>query len=332
MNLRVMNRLGMLAIGAAVACSPGLAWADSSTDWLSSIDGLLSGALPAADPSGLDLAISFDGMSLLADGNATATTQSGEFGLAIAYGDGASATAGGGTGNYALADGTNAEAAAGGSAASTGNDFDSAIDIGNNADAVTNDEFNGAYAGAGNLIGNADGPGSGSYNTAIDIGNNAGGTFDDGAHAGSGGLEGLGDDGNHNFAIDIGNNSNGTGQGAVAVGGDYNSGSYLGNIDVADGSNGHFAYAGFGDGNIANVVGDNGYAASGGGFDPAVVGNDNIATVFDPFGTLGSTAVAGEGLDIPGNFDLAAVFGDGFDTFPGATGGNFLVEILPSLF
>ena len=47
---------------------------------------------------------------------------------------------------------------------------------------------------------------------------------------------------------------------------------------------------------------------------------------------MGSTAVAGEGLDIPGNFDLAAVFGDGFDTFPGATGGNFLVEILPMLF
>ncbi len=331
MNLRVINRLGMLAIGAAVASSPGLAWADSSTDWLSSIDGLLSGALPAADPSGLDLAISFDGMSLLADGNATATTQSGEFGLAIASGDGASATAEGGTGDYALADGAGAIAAAGGIAGSTGNDFDSAIDIGNNA---TGSQFDGAYAGQGQLVANAGSPGSGngSFDTAIEIGNNASSTDDDGAHAGAGGLVGLGDDGNHNFAIDIGNNSNGTGQGADAVGGDYNSGSYLGNIDIADGSNGHFAYAGFGDGNIANVVGENSYAFSGGGFDPAVVGNDNIATVFDPFGTLGSTAVAGEGFDIPGNFDLAAVFGDGFDTFPGATGGNFLVEILPSLF
>jgi hypothetical protein len=28
----------------------------------------------------------------------------------------------------------------------------------------------------------------------------------------------------------------------------------------------------------------------------------------------------------------AAVFGDGYDTFPAATGGNFLVEILPNLF
>jgi hypothetical protein len=334
-NLSGIARLGILAvglgIGAAWAHTP-VAAADSSSDWLSSIDGLLSGALPAADPSGLNLAISFDGMSLLSEGTAKATTASGEYGLAIAYGDGASATAEGGTGNYALADGTNAEAAAGGAAGSTGNNFDSSIDIGNNGDVVADQDYNGAYAGAGSLLGGEGGTGGGSYNTAIDIGNNASGTLEDGAHAGAGGLEGLGDDGNHNFAIDIGNNSNGTGQGAIAVGGDYNSGSYQGNIDVADGSNGHFAYAGFGDGNIANVVGDNGYAASGGGFDPAVVGNDNIATVFDPFGTLGSTAVAGEGLDVAGNFDLAAVFGDGFDTFPGATGGNFLVEILPNLF
>ncbi|HXO79342.1 MAG TPA: hypothetical protein VN856_05565 [Mycobacterium sp.] len=328
-------RLGMLAvglgIGAAWAHNP-VAAADSSSDWLSSIDGLLTGALPAADPSGLNLAISFDGMSLLQDGNASATTVSGEYGLAIAYGDGASATAEGGTGNYALADGTNAEAAAGGAAGSTGDNFNSAIDIGNNGDAVSVGNLNGAYAGAGSLLGNEGGTGGGSFNTAIDIGNNASGTFGDGAHAGAGGLAGLGDDGNHDFAIDFGNNSSGSFQGAEALGGDYNSGSYFGNIDVADGSNGHFAYAGFGDGNIANVVGDNSYAFSGGGFDPAVVGNDNIATVFDPFGTLGSTAVAGEGFDIPGNFDLAAVFGDGFDTFPGATGGNFLVEILPTLF
>jgi hypothetical protein len=335
---RIVNirfaRLGMLAVGlgiwAAWAHTP-VAAADSSSDWLSSIDGLLSGALPAADPSGLNLAISFDGMSLIQDGNATATTASGEFGLAIAYGDGATATAEGGTGNYALADGAGAIAAAGGIAGSTGNNFDSAIDIGTNA---TGSQFDGAYAGQGQLVANAGSPGSGSgsYDTAIEIGNNASDTSDNGAHAGAGGLVGLGDDGNHDVAIDFGNNSNGSGQGADAVGGDYNSASYLGNIDVPDGSNGHFAYAGFGDGNIANVLGDNSYAASGGGFDPAVVGNDNIATVFDPFSTLGSTAVAGEGFDVPGNFDLAAVFGDGFDTFPAATGGNFLVEILPTLF
>jgi hypothetical protein len=129
-------RLGVLAVGLGIGAGwahTPVAAADSSTDWLSSIDGLLSGALPAADPSGLNLAISFDGMSLIQDGNATATTASGEFGLAIAYGDGATATAEGGTGNYALADGAGAIAAAGGIAGSTGNNFDSAIDIGTNA-------------------------------------------------------------------------------------------------------------------------------------------------------------------------------------------------------
>jgi hypothetical protein len=329
-NLRIAG-LGILAIGAAVTFAPATAWADSSTDWLSSIDGLLGGgALPAADP-GLNLAISFDGMTLLSDGTAKATTATGEYGLAVAYGDGASATAEGGIGNYALADGTNAEAAAGGSAGATGNNFNSAMDIGNNTDPVSADEHNGAYAGSGNLTGDSGDHGSGSYNTAIDIGNNGAGTEQVGAHAGAGGLEGLGDDGNGNFAIDMGNNSNGFAEGAVSVGGNNNIASYLGDA-TNDGSNGHWAYAGFGDGNIANVVGDNSSASAGGGFDPAVIGNDNIATVFDPFGTLGSTAVSGEGLDIPGSFDLAAVFGDGYDTFPLATGGNFLVEILPTLF
>ena len=53
-NTRGFARLGMLAVGVGI----GVAWAhtpvaaaDSSSDWLSSIDGLLSGAVPAADPS-----------------------------------------------------------------------------------------------------------------------------------------------------------------------------------------------------------------------------------------------------------------------------------------
>ncbi len=67
--------------------------------------------------------------------------------------------------------------------------------------------------------------------------------------------------------------------------------------------------------------------------------------VFDPFGTRGSTAFAGDGnLDLasvfgdgsiadvgfPGSFDLGAVFGDDL-TSSGAQGGNFLVDLLPSL-
>ena len=71
---------------------------------------------------------------------ATATTVAagnGLYGLAIAFGDGANATAEGGFGNYALADGTNALAKAGSTTAgATGNNFDSAVDIGNNTAAA----------------------------------------------------------------------------------------------------------------------------------------------------------------------------------------------------
>ena len=334
MNTRGFARLGVLAVGVGI----GAAWAhtpvaaaDSSSGWLSSIDGLLSGALPAADPSGLNLAISFDGMSLVQDGNASATTASGEYGLAIAYGDGATATAEGGTGNYALADGAGAIAAAGGIAGSTGNNFDSAIDIGTNSPGT---QFDGAYAGQGQLVADSGSPGSGggSFDIAIDIGNNGNGTFNDGAVAGAGGLVGLGGDGNQDVAIDFGNNSNGFSQGADAVGGNGDSASYLGNITIDNGANGHFAYSGFGDNNIASVVGDNSYAYSGGTFDPATVSDNDIATVFDPFGTVGNTALAGTDdiLSVPGNFDLAAAFGGGL--FPEATGANYLIEILPTLF
>ena len=79
-NTRGIARLGMLAvglgIGAAVAHTP-VASADSFTDWLSSIDSLLGGAVPALSSSAPDLAISFDGYSLVSEGTATATTSLG---------------------------------------------------------------------------------------------------------------------------------------------------------------------------------------------------------------------------------------------------------------
>ncbi len=54
-----------LAIGGALASIPGVASADSS-DWLTAVDSLVSGfAAPAAtDVSGLNLALSYDGISL----------------------------------------------------------------------------------------------------------------------------------------------------------------------------------------------------------------------------------------------------------------------------
>jgi hypothetical protein len=86
---RGFARLGMLAVGlgvgAAMAHSP-VASADSSGDWLSSIDSLLTGgALPAPATSGLDLAISFDGTSLFQEGTATADSGTpGDYDFAIA--------------------------------------------------------------------------------------------------------------------------------------------------------------------------------------------------------------------------------------------------------
>jgi hypothetical protein len=116
--MKLATRIGRLAalavglgIGAAWAHTP-VASADPSSDWLSSVDGLASGgALPASEPT-LNLAISFDGYSVVSDGTATAETTPGDYGLAIAYGNDASATAINGTGDYALADGDGSSAAA----------------------------------------------------------------------------------------------------------------------------------------------------------------------------------------------------------------------------
>src|SRR5271163_1105615 len=147
-NARGVARVGILAvglgIGAAVASSPGIASADSSTDWLSGLGDLLGGGdVPAlTTPSSLDLAISYDGTSLFQSGDATATSGTGDF--AIAYGAGANASATGGTGDYALASGTNALANAGGTSTDTGANGDTAIDIGNNPNGVSSD---GAFAG-----------------------------------------------------------------------------------------------------------------------------------------------------------------------------------------
>ena len=72
---RAVARLGLMAmglgIGGALASMPGTASADSS-DWLSAVDDFLSGsAFPAAsEQSGLNLAISMNGITLFQDGTA----------------------------------------------------------------------------------------------------------------------------------------------------------------------------------------------------------------------------------------------------------------------
>jgi hypothetical protein len=116
MNAHVFVRFGILAaglaVGAAVAATPGIASAD-----------------------GLDFQISIDGYDLLPTTDNSASASSGIGDIAIAYGDGASANASDGSGNFAAAFGNNVGALAGGSSAS---DFDTAIvtGSGSSADAV----------------------------------------------------------------------------------------------------------------------------------------------------------------------------------------------------
>jgi hypothetical protein len=225
-----------LGIGAALAATPGVASAD-------------------------DLQISFDGMDLfpLAGNTATATTEAGQFGLAIALGDGASATAVDGFGNYALADGAGSTADVGGFGAS---EFGTAI-----ADGA------GSTADAG--VGNFD------YASATGA--------DTSAAAGYG---------NHDSATAI---DTGSGGGALAGGGSL----------LSENDDTSFAW------------GPHSIASAGDSFGNYPSSND-IAAVFDPFGTVGSSAYATDG-----NFDLAAAFGDMLHAMTAI--GNNMIDILPML-
>lgn len=140
-NARAVGRIGVLVAGlgitAGFASIPGTASADSS-DWSSSVDSLVSSLAAPADPTPLDIQISFNGSDLFstADNEATATSGSGDF--AIAYGDGASATATGGTGDFAWADGPDTIAKITGGNDNTAEVYDPSGTAGSVADAGTN--------------------------------------------------------------------------------------------------------------------------------------------------------------------------------------------------
>jgi hypothetical protein len=149
-NARAVGRVGVLvaglAFGAAIGAVPGTASADSS-DWLASVDGVLSGlAAPADAASPLDIQVSINGTDLFSttDNEATATSGQGDF--AIAYGDGASATATGtGTGNFAFADGVDTIAKITGGNYNIAEVYDPAGTLGSVADAGTNSTAAGDY-------------------------------------------------------------------------------------------------------------------------------------------------------------------------------------------
>jgi hypothetical protein len=335
MHIRKLAAAAGFATGAALAFAP-LASADTSSNWLSSIDSLLTGgALPGADTSGLNLAISFDGQSLLSDGSAHATTVAGQFGLAIASGANSTAIAEGGFGDNALASGNYALAEAGSTTSGATNfNFDSATDIGNNvAPSSYVGAPDGAYAGGGSLIGGADSGTAGSSNdTAQFIGN--GGTDSEaldggnsGAFAGDSALIGDGATAGSGDTAYTSGNINGFGDGSAAVAGSNDSAYTTG---TETGSN-EGAFSGFGNNNSATAdtnynADDNGVSATdgngnyafadgptnsgasaGGENTGALAGNNNIAIVNDPFGSSADSATAGSNSTAPGSSDLAEV-------------------------
>lgn len=167
--------------------------------------------------------------------------------------------------------------------------------------------------------------GSGLFDSAMAYGT------DSDAESGGGNVDSAFANGTDTVSIAEAGNFNGTSANGIdsqAVSADGNSDSAYasgqdslaeagGDSSTLTGNN-DFAYymgPGFGDnvGAFAGWVGDDS------------TGSNDIAEVFDPSGTVGSLALAGDG-----NSDLGAAFGDALSS-TAATGGNFLVDIQPPL-
>jgi hypothetical protein len=294
LNARGIGRLGMLAvgvgIGAAMASTPGIASADTPATeplpWLAGLDvgDLSAAALPAASP--LDLDISVDGFTVLDLGTgATATSGMGD--VAIAFGSGADASATGGFGDYAFANSTGSDGAlavAGDPVTgATGNNFDFASASGNDS-----------TASAGNYL---DSSAPDTTGSSFDFATASGGQGGEGSVAVAG--------------------ENGSGDVASAVGQNVQSFSGF-SSNAADPANFDSASVW---GNLTTPTTDVTAAIAGGGASN-LGGSNDLASVYDPLGTVGSTATAGEGF----NSALAAVVGDALHAT--AITANNLFEIL----
>jgi hypothetical protein len=194
-------------------------------------------------------------------------------------------------------------------------------------------------SGAGSFASAGFGPAGGLFDTAFATGTNSdaesgGGNFDSASANGTTAIA-ISTDGNYDSV-----SANGTDSQAFTEDG---------NFDNAFSSGGGIASVGGVAGNLSNfdsasAVGPNTLAEAGlfNGFTGPTGGD--VATVFDPSGTVGSQALAGNGIDdiasvfgdnssadagLPGSFDLAAVFGN--HLMADAIGGNFMVDILPHL-
>jgi hypothetical protein len=294
MNTRGIARLGILAvglgIGAAAAYTP-VASADSSTDWLWSMDSLLGAAAVPVVPSALDYQISIDGYDLFPTAGNTATAVSGMGDIAIAFGSGSDAVADGGFGDYATATAGGTAIAGDPVTGDTGNNFDFASASGLGSRAYAGDDPT-LCTGAG-----------------ITCPDTIGSSFDS-ASANSG-------DGTASAPAFALAGFNGSGDSASAVGQDASAEAGL--SATATPANDDFASV---LGNLNTPTND---IADAGTVTSFIGGSNDTAFVIDPLGTLGSAAVAGDGF----NFDLAGALGDSWNA-TAITASN-LVDILPSL-
>jgi hypothetical protein len=283
-HAKAIGRLSILAVGlgigaAAAATSPTAAAAPTMP--VDPVGVLPDLPVPAADIPGLDLSISFDGMSLFQSGNADAETGLGTFSFAIASGDDSVASAGTGEPGTRL--------------------FDSAFATGAESDAASGGGIlNAAVATGAGTMANAE---DGNVNLASAIGPGSSTDAQDG-----------------NFLAAI---ASGQGSDAVAGGTSANPSSF----------------------DYSTAIGPNTTATSGVFGDFSGQTGGDFATVIDTSGTVGSTASAGNGVadfasvfgdssladaGLNGSFNVGAAIGDGLSS-TGATGGNFLLEILPFL-
>jgi hypothetical protein len=306
-NTRGLAQFGMLVIGMGIGVAApyaAVASADTSSDpfgWLADLG--LSAAAPQiiVEPN---LAISFDGYSLLSDGTATANTASGDFGLAIAYGSDTHADAGGGFGDFAAVDGTDSTATTAGFDGTVSGTLDVAVAQGTGSYA----EADTGYLDAAFASGGAE----------ADAGGNTGGApgIGDVASATGTGSQAFAEQGDFNTALANGANTIAEAQ--------VGNGNFASVVDPT-GTNGGDVFAEFGNGNVASAWGDQTHVDAGGEtFN--LLGDHDVASVIGD----SSSAFSGASPSDPGSFDLAAVlFDNGANA--NATGGDYLYDIITAL-
>jgi hypothetical protein len=234
-----------------------------------------------------DFQISIDGFDLFSTAGNSASASSGMGDIAIAFGPNSNAVADGGFGDVADAFSTGSS----GVRAIAGDE--SAGATGNNFDVAS------AFGNDGAAV-----AGAGFNSPFFNVPDTTGSSFDYASDVGNDNDVLAGYNGSGDFASGVGDKLQsfaGFSSDAAAPA-NFDSASVLGNLDTPT----------------------TGAAVAGGG-DMGFGGSNDLAFVLDPFGTVGSTAVAGLGH----SFDLAAALADDVNAM--ASGADYLLSILPSL-